>query len=80
MGQATRRELALGLWIAEASPAATRDRSRWRRGGAGARENQRHIQKDAAEEADMQRGVEEAEANMQRIKVMNALHTQGGAE
>ncbi len=42
--------------------------------------NQRHIQKDAAEEADMQRGVEEAEANMQRIKVMNALHTQGGAE
>ena len=41
MGQATRRELALGLRSAEASLAATRGRSRWRRGGAGARETQR---------------------------------------
>ena len=35
MGQATRRELALGLRSAEASLAATRGRSRRRRGGAG---------------------------------------------
>ena len=41
MGQATRRELALGLRSAEASLAATRGRSRRRRGGAGARETQR---------------------------------------
>ena len=41
MGQATRRELALGLRSAEASLAATRGRSRWRRGGAGGRETQR---------------------------------------
>ena len=39
-GQATRRELALGLRSAEASLAATRGRSRWRRGGTGARETQ----------------------------------------
>ena len=37
MGQATRRELALGPRSAEAS----RGRSRWRRGGAGNRETQR---------------------------------------
>ena len=36
-----RRELALGLRSAEASLAATRGRSRRRRGGAGARETQR---------------------------------------
>jgi len=41
MGQATRRELALGLRSAEASLAATRGRSRGWRGGAGARETQR---------------------------------------
>ena len=41
MGQATRRELALGLMSAEASLAATRGRSRWRWGRAGARETQR---------------------------------------
>ena len=41
MGQATRRELALGLRSAEASLPATRGRSRWRRGVAGARETQR---------------------------------------
>ena len=41
MGQAARRELALGLRSTEASLAATRGRSRWRRGGAGARETQR---------------------------------------
>ena len=41
MGPAARRELALGLRSAEASLAATRGRSRWRRGGAGARETQR---------------------------------------
>ncbi len=41
MGQATRRELALGLRSAEASLAATRGRSRWRRGGARDRETQR---------------------------------------
>jgi hypothetical protein len=41
MGQATRRKLALGLRSAEASLAATRGRSRWRRYGAGARETQR---------------------------------------
>jgi len=35
MGQATRRELALGLRSPEASLASTRGRSRWRRGGAG---------------------------------------------
>jgi hypothetical protein len=35
MGQATRRELALGLRSAEASLAATRGRSRWRRGWLG---------------------------------------------
>ena len=41
MGQTARRELALGLRSTEASLAATRGRSRWRRGGAGARETQR---------------------------------------
>ena len=41
MGPAARRELALGLRSAEASLAATRGRSRRRRGGAGARETQR---------------------------------------
>ena len=35
MGQAARRELALGLRSTEASLAATRGRSRWRRGGLG---------------------------------------------
>ena len=35
MGKATRRELALGLWSAEASLAATRGRSTWRRGWLG---------------------------------------------
>ena len=41
MGPAARRELALGLRSAEVSLAATRGRSRWRWGGAGARETQR---------------------------------------
>ena len=41
MGPEARRELALGLRSAEASLAATRGRSRRRRGGAGARETQR---------------------------------------